>query len=65
MQQVRLAAEETHDSLQHQQKMKQKKTTLSGVLLGFPLSGLPIAAMHLCCVPDTPVTTGTKKTDVV
>ena len=56
---MRLAAKETHNSFHHSKKKETSKTTLSGVLAGFPLSGLPNAAPHLCCVPDTPVTTGT------
>lgn len=59
MQQVHLAAKETHGSLQHSKKRKTNKTTLFGFLVDFPLSGLLNAAMHLCWVPDTPVTTGT------
>jgi len=56
VQQVRVVAKETHDSLQHSKNRSTNKTTLSGVLFGFPLSELLNAAMHLCCVADTPVT---------
>ena len=54
VQQVRLAAKETHGSLQHSKKRRTKKTTLFRVLIGFPLSGLLNAGMHLYRVPDTP-----------
>jgi len=56
VQQVRLAAKETHDSLQHFIQRETSKTTLSEVLCSFPLCGLLNAAMHFCCVPDTPAT---------
>ena len=50
---MRLAAEETHDSLQHSNKRKQKKTTLSGFLLGFPLSELLNAGQCISAVCQT------------
>ena len=42
-----------------------KKTTLSRVLFGVPLSELLNAAIHLCCVPVTPVTAETTNADLV
>ncbi len=56
VQQGRLAAIKTHNSLQHSTEKRAKKTILSGVLVGLPFAELLNAATHLCCVPDTPVT---------
>ena len=61
VQQVHRAAKETHGCLQHSENRKKQRNTLPGFLLGFPLSELLIAAMHLCCVPDTPTTTNNQK----
>ena len=38
------------------EKEEDQEDPLSGVLFDFPLSELLSAAMHLCWVPDTPVT---------
>ena len=42
-------------ALSTQKAGNSKKTKLFGALFGFPLSELLNAAVHLCCVPDTPV----------